>query len=47
MQPKPAVGDALAALPFAQRAVVVLHTSRGCPYAEVAEVTPQHRPGGP
>ena len=26
-----AVSDALAALPFAQRAVVVLHTSRGCP----------------
>ena len=31
--------DALAALPFAQRAVVVLHHFEGLSYAEVAEVT--------
>jgi RNA polymerase sigma-70 factor, ECF subfamily len=34
-----AVSDALAALPFAQRAVVVLHHFEGLSYAEVAEVT--------
>jgi RNA polymerase sigma-70 factor, ECF subfamily len=34
-----AVTDALAALPFAQRAVVVLHHFEGLSYAEVAEVT--------
>ena len=34
-----AVADALAALPFAQRAVVVLHHFEGLSYAEVAEVT--------
>lgn len=34
-----AVTDALAALPFAQRAVVVLHHFEGLSYAEVAAVT--------
>ena len=34
-----AVTDALAALPFAQRAVVVLHHFEGLSYAEVADVT--------
>jgi RNA polymerase sigma-70 factor, ECF subfamily len=34
-----AVTDALAVLPFAQRAVVVLHHFEGLSYAEVAEVT--------
>jgi RNA polymerase sigma-70 factor (ECF subfamily) len=34
-----AVTDALAALPFAQRAVVVLHHMEGLSYAEVASVT--------
>jgi RNA polymerase sigma-70 factor, ECF subfamily len=34
-----AVTDALAALPFAQRTVVVLHHFEGLSYAEVAEVT--------
>jgi RNA polymerase sigma-70 factor (ECF subfamily) len=34
-----AVTDALAALPFAQRAVIVLHHFEGLSYAEVAEVT--------
>jgi RNA polymerase sigma-70 factor, ECF subfamily len=34
-----AVSDALAALPFPQRAVVVLHHFEGLSYAEVAEVT--------
>jgi RNA polymerase sigma-70 factor (ECF subfamily) len=34
-----AVTDALAALPFAQRAVVVLHHFEGVSYAEVADVT--------
>jgi RNA polymerase sigma-70 factor, ECF subfamily len=34
-----AVTDALAALPFAQRAVVVLHHFEGLSYDEVAEVT--------
>jgi RNA polymerase sigma-70 factor, ECF subfamily len=34
-----AVTHALAALPFAQRAVVVLHHFEGLSYAEVAEVT--------
>jgi RNA polymerase sigma-70 factor (ECF subfamily) len=34
-----AVTDALAALPFPQRAVVVLHHLEGLSYAEVAEVT--------
>jgi len=34
-----AVTDALAALPFPQRAVVVLHHFEGLSYAEVAEVT--------
>jgi RNA polymerase sigma-70 factor (ECF subfamily) len=33
-----AVTDALAALPFAQRAVVVLHHFEGLSYAEVADV---------
>jgi RNA polymerase sigma-70 factor, ECF subfamily len=34
-----AVSDALATLPFAQRAVIVLHHIEGLSYAEVAEVT--------
>ena len=34
-----AVTDALAALPFAQRAVVVLHHFEGLSYAEVAGIT--------
>ncbi len=34
-----AVTDALAALPFPQRAVVILHHFEGLSYAEVAEVT--------
>lgn len=34
-----AVTDALAALPFAQRTVIVLHHFEGLSYAEVAEVT--------
>jgi RNA polymerase sigma-70 factor (ECF subfamily) len=34
-----AVTDALAALPFSQRAVVILHHFEGLSYAEVAEVT--------
>jgi RNA polymerase sigma-70 factor, ECF subfamily len=34
-----AVTDALAALPFTQRAVIVLHHFEGLSYAEVAEVT--------
>ena len=34
-----AVADALAALPFPQRTVVVLHHFEGLSYAEVAEVT--------
>ena len=34
-----AVADALATLPFAQRAAVVLHHFEGLSYAEVAEVT--------
>ena len=34
-----AVTDALASLPFTQRAVVVLHHFEGLSYAEVAEVT--------
>jgi RNA polymerase sigma-70 factor, ECF subfamily len=34
-----AASDALAALPFAQRAVVVLHHFEGLSYAEIAEVT--------
>ena len=34
-----AVTDALAALPFPQRTVVVLHHFEGLSYAEVADVT--------
>ena len=40
-----AVTDALAALPFAQRAVIVLHHFEGLSYAEVADGHPQYRPG--
>ena len=37
----------LAALPFPQRAVVVLHHFEGLSYTDVAAVTGSHRPGGP
>jgi RNA polymerase sigma-70 factor (ECF subfamily) len=39
-----AVTDALAALPFPQRAVVILHHFEGLSYAEVAEVTRSSAP---
>ena len=42
-----AVTDALAALPFAQRAVVLPHHFEGLSYAEVAEVTRSTVPAGP
>ena len=38
-QTEQVVTDALAALPFPQRAVVILHHFEGLSYAEVAEVT--------
>jgi RNA polymerase sigma-70 factor, ECF subfamily len=39
-----AVTDALLALPFSQRAVVVLHHFEGLPYAEIASVTGSTEP---
>ena len=39
-----AVTDALAALPFAQRVVIVLHHFEGLSYAEVASVTDSTEP---
>ena len=39
-----AVTDALSALPFSQRVVIVLHHFEGLPYAEVASVTGSTEP---
>ena len=41
-----AVTDALLALPFPQRTVVVLHHFEGLPYAEIASVTGSTEPAG-